>query len=151
MSWCTINATLHARMGRPRYRNTSKASTTASGATRALAMFRPRCSPKNSENNRRRLETRVSAIDSTPQVDSCFGDVAIPDCEKHWRHCSVPTVLYCTHTTKGNLDSRSPRPKVVVFAGLSQCRRRASECRPWSNSGDGSRLRYFQPRSARPS
>ncbi|MGK5033040.1 hypothetical protein, partial [Janthinobacterium sp. MDT1-19] len=38
----------------------------ASGATRASAMFRPRCLLKNSANNHRRLETRVSAIDSTP-------------------------------------------------------------------------------------
>ncbi|MGK5033570.1 hypothetical protein, partial [Janthinobacterium sp. MDT1-19] len=40
----------------------------ASGATRASAMFRPRCLLKNSANNHRRLETRVSAIDSTPQA-----------------------------------------------------------------------------------
>ncbi|WP_426072167.1 hypothetical protein, partial [Janthinobacterium sp. DSP2-3-3] len=43
---------------------------TASGATRASAMFRPRCLLKNSANNHRRLETRVSAIDSTPQSES---------------------------------------------------------------------------------
>lgn len=45
---------------------TSKAFITASGATRALAMFRPRCLLKNSANSHVRLETRVSAIDSTP-------------------------------------------------------------------------------------
>ncbi|MDN2698865.1 hypothetical protein O0882_21330, partial [Janthinobacterium sp. SUN073] len=42
--------------------------TTASGATRASAMFHPRCSLKNSANSYGRLETRVSAIDSTPHL-----------------------------------------------------------------------------------
>ena len=39
-----------------------EAFTTASGATRASAMFRPRCSLKNSANSHGWLETRVSAI-----------------------------------------------------------------------------------------
>ena len=45
-----------------------EAFTTASGATRASAMFRPRCSLKNSANSHGWLETRVSAIDSSPQT-----------------------------------------------------------------------------------
>jgi len=44
------------------YRNISKTFTTASGATRAWVILRPRCSLKNAENNDRRPETRVSAI-----------------------------------------------------------------------------------------
>ena len=55
----------------------------------------------------------------------------------------VPTDLYCTPTTNGNLDSRAPRPKVVVSGGLSLCWSKASACRPWSNSGEGSQLRFF--------
>ena len=40
-------------------------------------MFRPRCSLKNSANSHGRLETRVSAIDSTPQTAGIVVDVAI--------------------------------------------------------------------------
>ncbi len=40
-------------------------------------MFRPRCSLKNSANSHGRLETRVSAIDSTPQTAGIVFDVAI--------------------------------------------------------------------------
>ena len=40
---------------------------TASGVIHALVMFRQRCSLNPSANSCRRLKTRVSAIDSTPQ------------------------------------------------------------------------------------
>src|SRR5476649_488446 len=55
-------------MRKQQYRNTSKASTTASGATLASAIFRPHCSLKNSANSQGRLETRVSAIDSASHL-----------------------------------------------------------------------------------
>jgi hypothetical protein len=67
MSWYITTGMPPAPMHRQQSRNTSKAFITASGVTRASAMFHLRCSLKISANSHRRLETRVSAIDSTPQ------------------------------------------------------------------------------------
>ncbi len=69
----------------------SKASITVSGVTHAWAMCRPQCLLKISAGSRRRLETRVSAIDRTPHFrvwwalhDRLCGD------EKSWQSGNAP-------------------------------------------------------------
>src|SRR5450830_1443468 len=68
MNWCITIATPRGLRHRLQSKNTLKSFITASGVIHALAMFRQRCSLNSSANSRRRLETRVSAIDSTPQI-----------------------------------------------------------------------------------
>src|SRR5450830_1219051 len=71
MNWCITIATPRGLRHRLQSKNTLKSFITASGVIHALAMFRQRCSLNSSANSRRRLETRVSAIDSTPHGAVC--------------------------------------------------------------------------------
>src|SRR5450830_1564092 len=105
MNWCITIATPRGLRHRLQSKNTLKSFITASGVIHALAMFRQRCSLNSSANSRRRLETRVSAIDSTPQFEN--------EDRHRWSErgpASPPAANVATDPAAGGLAPKVPVP-----------------------------------------
>jgi hypothetical protein len=91
-------------------------------------MFRLRCSLKISANSHRRLETRVSAIDSTPQFQHCHSAMSLPICASGNINCDVTRGDFNTLVVQRNgADSnysvidfqRSPRSSAVCACSVA--------------------------------